>query len=212
MSRPRRGSCACPLPRRTANVIFNGNGYSEDWHKEAAKRGLPNIKNCVDSILTLREKENGDVLAKHGVLSKAELHSRVDIMLEHYIKTLNIEARTCLQMAKRQIVPTVVAFSGQVAGVVLALKATRGEGMDLRSTCLKKLTHWQTNWTRVWLRSRRLSQRPAARKTWEKKARAFRDHVLTGMNAVRESADALESIVDSKLWPLPSYAEMLFYR
>ncbi|MDD5677982.1 MAG: glutamine synthetase III [Kiritimatiellae bacterium] len=192
-------------------VIFNGNGYSAEWQREAAKRGLPNIKNCVDSILALREKENGDVLAKHGILSKAELHSRVDIMLDHYIKTLNIEARTCLHMAKRQIIPTVVAFSGQVAGVVLALKAA-GAKNGVAASLLKKATALADKLDKDVAALEQKLESAGGEENLEKQAKVFRDQVLSGMNAVRESADALESIVDSSLWPLPSYAEMLFYR
>ena len=192
-------------------VIFNGNGYSDEWHKEAAKRGLPNIRNSVDSILTLLDKENGDVLAKHGVLSKAELHSRVDIMLEHYVKTLNIEARTCLHIAKRQIVPTVVAFSGQVAGVVVALKSA-GAKNGFAVNLLKKVNALADTLDKDIALLEQTLETAGGVENLEKRAISFRDKVLAAMNAVRKSADSLESIVDSKLWPLPSYAEMLFYR
>ena len=192
-------------------VIFNGNGYSGDWHKEAAGRGLPNIENCVDSILTLLEKENSDVLAQNGVLSKAELHSRVDIMLEHYVKTINIEARTCLQMAKRQIIPAVIAFSGQVAGGVVALKSAGAEN-DFAANLLGKVNKLAARLAKDVAALEKTLEKAGGEENLKRKAGAYRDHVLNGMNAVRASADALEEIVDSKLWPLPSYAEMLFYR
>lgn len=192
-------------------VIFNGNNYAPEWHTEAERRGLPNIKNCADSILTLLEKENGEVLAKHGVLSGAELHARVEIMLEHYVKTVNIEARTCLQIAKRQIVPAVVTFSGQLAGVVSALKAA-GSTNAFAVNLLGKVTALADKLEKDLAAIERTLAATAGEPSLEKKAGAYRDQVLAGMNAVRESADALEAIVDSKLWPLPSYAEMLFYR
>ncbi len=192
-------------------VIFNGNGYSTEWQNEAAKRGLPNIKNCVDSIIALLEKENGEVLLKHGVLSKTELDARVEIMLEHYVKTLNIEARTCLQIAKRQIIPVVLAFSGQAAGAVLALKSA-GIKNDFAVNLLRKVTVLANKLDGNVAALEQILERVGGEENLMKKARAFRDHVLKSMDAVRESADALEAIVDSSLWPLPSYAEMLFYR
>ena len=199
------------IARAHRKVIFNGNGYSASWHEEAAKRGLPNITNCVDSILSLLEKENGEVLAKHGVLSRAELDSRVEIMLEHYVKTLNIEALTCLQIAKRQIIPAVVAFSGQVAETVVALKAA-GSEHGLASGLLCRVSALAGKLDKDVAGLEKTIAAAGGEEAIEKKARAFRDHVLPGMDAVRASADALEAIVDSKLWPLPSYAEMLFYR
>ena len=199
------------IAKDNRKVIFNGNGYSVEWQNEAAKRGLPNVNNCVDSIIALLEKENGAVLVKYGVLSQAELNARVDIMLEHYIKTLNIEARTCLQIAKRQIIPVVLAYSGRVAGVVMALKSANAKN-DFALNLLNKVTGLAARLDENVVALEQTLERIDGEKNLAKKAKVVRDHVLKNMDAVRASADALEAIVDSSLWPLPSYAEMLFYR
>ena len=199
------------VAREHRRVIFNGNGYSESWRKEAARRGLPDIGNSVDSILTLLEKEGAGVLEKHGVLSGGELRSRVEIMLEHYVKTLNIEARTSLHIAQRQIIPAVVAFTGQVAEAVRANKAAGAKGV-LAAGLLKKADALSDRLGKAVAALEKALAECGREPDLVKKARFCRDRVLRDMNAVRASADALEKIVDSRLWPLPSYAEMLFYR
>jgi glutamine synthetase len=114
------------IAKEHSKIVFNGDNYTEEWEKEAEKRGLPNIKNAVDSIATILEKENLDVLQKHSVLSKKEMHARVEILFENYIKTLGIEVKTALSMAKRQILPAVIKYIGNVASSVTACKAAGG--------------------------------------------------------------------------------------
>ena len=199
------------VAREHGRVIFNGNGYSDAWRKEAAKRGLPNVRNCVESILTLLEKESAEALARHGVLSREELRARVDIMLEHYVKTVNIEALTCLHIAHRQIIPAVVAFTGQLADAARANKAAGVKGV-LAARLLKKADALSDRLGSAVAALEKTLAECGGEKKLEKKARLYRDRVMRDMASVRVSADALETIVDSRLWPLPSYAEMLFYR
>lgn len=189
------------------NIIFNGDNYSEDWVKEAEKRGLPNIRNAVDSIHTLLDKENEAVLAKHNVLSKGELHARHEILLERYIKEINIEALTTLQIAKRQIVPAVVEYTGIVANTVGAIKAA-GATAKAQSKLLGDLCE-MTDTLQV-----NIVKLEEALEAAEKKetAEAYRDGVIPAMGAVRGVADKLETIVDAEIWPLPTYAEMLFMK
>ena len=104
-------------------IIFNGDNYSEEWVKEAEKRGLPNIRSTVESIETILEKEHVDLLKRHGVLSKQELHARTEILLENYSKTLNIEANVTLNIAKRQILPACIQYSSELASAVNELTA-----------------------------------------------------------------------------------------
>ena len=111
-------------------IIFNGNGYSEEWVVEAEKRGLPNIKTTVESIKAIIAEKNLAVMEKHSVLSRVEMHSRYEISLEHYIKTINIEALTMLEMVKRQILPAVINFTTKLAGSINAIKST-GLNVDI---------------------------------------------------------------------------------
>ncbi|MDK2805594.1 MAG: glutamine synthetase [Thermoanaerobacterium sp.] len=128
-------------------VIFNGNGYSEEWVKEAEKRGLPNISSTVDAIPALLKDKNVKVMEKHGVLSKVELESRYEIMLENYAKTINIEALTMLDIAKRQLLPAVIKFIKEVADSVNAAKST---GLDVKIVLLLLQNIIETKYLLKW--------------------------------------------------------------
>jgi glutamine synthetase len=194
-----------------SRIIFNGDNYSEDWVKEAEKRGLSNIRSTVESIETILEKENVDVLKRHGVLSKHELHARTEILLENYSKTLNIEANVTLNIAKRQILPACIQYSSELASAVNGLIAA---GI---TPAVQKRELEKTNSLLEDLSSaiEALEKAVGKAKSIEKalaKAKYYRDDVIPAMSEVRKAADTLETIVDAELWPLPSYAEMLFVR
>lgn len=189
------------------NIIFNGDNYSEDWVKEAEKRGLPNIRNAVDSIRTMTEKLNEDMFVKHGVLTMGEVHARQEILLERYVKDVNIEALATLQIAKRQIMPAVIEYTGVVANTVGALKAV-GSAAKTQSKILSDLCDLTDD-----LQVSIVKLEEALKKAEKKETpEAYRDIVIPAMNSVREVADQLETIVDSEMWPLPTYAEMLFLK
>jgi len=199
------------IAKEHARIIFNGDNYTEEWEKEAAKRGLPNIKNAVDSIATIMDKENVDALAKHNVLSKKELHARVEILFENYVKTLGIEAKTMLYIAKRQILPAVIKYIGQVASSVAACKAAGGDDevcnltlntvLDLSNKFQKAIGNLESAFAKT-----------TTIGDAHKRAVAIRDTVIPAMLEVRQYADALEQVVDAEVWPLPTYAQMLFMR
>jgi len=194
-----------------ARIIFNGDNYTDEWVKEAERRGLPNIRNSVDGLKGMIDKDIEKLFAKHGVLSKQELHARYDIISERYCKEINVEALTMLHMAKRQIMPAVVEYSGRVASTVAALK-TAGATAKAQSRHLKELCtlidELQVNIVGL----EEAVEKAAAVSPAPKQSAAYRDLVIPAMAAVRESADQLETIVDSDSWPLPTYAEMLFLR
>lgn len=188
-------------------VVFNGDNYSADWVVEAEKRGLPNIRNAVDAIHTLLDEENQKLFEKHGVLSRSELHARHEIIIERYIKEINIEALATLQIAKRQIMPAVVEFGGSLAQSVGAIKAAgltaKAQGKLLADVC--ELTDaLAVNIVKL-EESLELAEE-------KETAEAYRDIVIPAMNEVRAVADELETMVDAKFWPLPTYAEMLFVK
>lgn len=193
------------------NIIFNGDNYSEDWVKEAEKRGLPNICNAVDSYQTMLDDSVIKLLEKHSVLSKGEWLARYDIVMERYCKDINIEAKTTLSMAKKQILPAVFDYAGSLASDVNAVKEAGANSAAL-SKSLSEVCSLQ-NELLAGIESLEAAVAKASDVSDVKaQAESYRDDVIPAMGAVREAADKLETIVDSEVWPLPSYEEMLFLR
>ena len=191
-------------------VIFNGNNYANEWVREAAKRGLKNIRTTVDAIGELLSERNVEVLARHGVLSPVETHSRYEIMLESYIKTINIEALTAIEMANRRILPAVMRQVKETAGTVAALKAA---GAD-PATIMAILNEVSEGLTALKESAAALQKAAASADGMHgdiaKQAKYYRDQVIPKMEKVREVADALEGKVDATFWPFPTYADLLF--
>jgi len=208
-------AAAQKILRRIANehsrIIFNGDNYTAEWEAEAERRGLPNIKNTVDSLATLMDKVHVELFQKHGVLSKAELKAREEILFENYVKTLGIEAKTALHIAKRQIIPAVIRYSGMVASSVSAIKSAGGNASASEAVLgsvtdlSEKLQKAVAGLESIYLKTTQMSD-------VHKRAVAVRDMMIPAMNEVRAVADALEQIVDAEVWPLPTYAQMLFMR
>ena len=191
-------------------VIFNGNNYSEEWLAEAGKRGLPNIRNTVDAIAVIREKKNIAVMAKHGVLSKVEMESRSEIQYEIYIKTINIEAQTMVEMAKRQILPAVIAYKAELAGSIGSILAVDAEA-DVEKALLtsigKNLESFNANLVKL---EKAIEKAAHMHGNAKAQAVAYRDIVFTAMAELRQDADILETLVDGDYWPMPTYAKLLF--
>lgn len=194
-------------------VVFNGNGYSDEWVVEAESRGLPNIKTTVEATKALIAEKNLAVMEKHAVLSRVEMESRYEIELENYIKTINIEALTMLEMAKRQIVPAVIKFATSLAASINTIKAT-GVVVDV-STQTELLT--EVSSLAASLKKNIAVLEEAVEKaanahgdTYEQ-ASLFRFDVFEKKNGnLREVADTLETIVDKDVWPMPTYGDLLF--
>ncbi|ADL68730.1 glutamine synthetase III [Thermoanaerobacterium thermosaccharolyticum] len=194
-------------------VIFNGNGYSEEWVKEAEKRGLPNISSTVDAIPALLKDKNVKVMEKHGVLSKVELESRYEIMLENYTKTINIEALTMLDIAKRQLLPSVIKFIKEVAD---SINAAKGTGLDVtvdaQSDLLNEVSSLAAEFKkRIDILENAVNNASNIEGDSFAIAKYYRDEVFVKMSELREIGDKLETLVDADIWPLPTYADMLFY-
>ena len=199
------------IAKEHARVIFNGDNYTEEWVKDAAKRGLPNIRSTVESIESIMDKEHVDVLKRHKVLSKQELHARTDILLENYSKSINIEAGVTASIAKRQILPVCVEYCARLAasaGVV----ADSGVSCNAIQKSLKKTGELVDELDRAIEALETLLAKAQNISKPHLQARAFRDDVIPAMQAVRSAVDTLETIVDADTWPLPTYAEMLFLR
>ncbi|WP_163194870.1 glutamine synthetase III [Clostridium thermarum] len=193
-------------------IVFNGNGYSEEWIQEAERRGLPNIRTTVESIKALIQEKNLEVMEKHGVLSRIEMKSRYEISLEHYIKTINIEALTMLDMAKKQILPAVIRFATGLAESINTIKST---GVDADVTAQSELLVEVSSLTAS-LKNKIKELETSVDKasslhgdTYEQAA-FCRFDVFEKMNALRSDADKLETIVDKEVWPFPTYGDILF--
>jgi glutamine synthetase len=191
-------------------VIFNGDNYSEEWHKEAERRGLPNLKNTVDCLHVVLKKEVIDLFTKYKVYTEKELNSRYNILAENYTKTVNIEAQLTAYMAKTMILPACLRFQGEVAESVNATKAA-GVDNSAQLEFLKTLTAAIGDLQRSTAKlDKAIHLHPEGDAFAH--AKAMRDTVLPPMNEVRKAADTLETIVADDLWPLPTYREILFLK
>jgi glutamine synthetase len=202
------------LPKMIAEskkVIFNGNGYSTEWHEEAAKRGLPNRRNCVDSLPDLVSDKSIALFSKYGVFSEREIRSRYEILLENYIKTINIEAELTQQIAGRQILPAAIRYQTQVAESLVAVKAAGVEPSAAQKAMLTELSKTIDELT-AGLGVLGHTFEHHAEGDSLAHAQFSRDKVIPAMLAVRGTADKLETLVADDLWPLPTYQEMLFIK
>ena len=192
-------------------VIFNGDGYSAAWHAEAEKRGLPNRRNTVDSLPDLISPKSVALFSKYGVFSERELHSRYEILLENYIKTINIEAGLTAQIASKQIIPSALRYQAEVAGSLASLKAAGIEPPKGQKDLLADLSKTIDDIHNAVAKLNVVIDHHAEGDTLSH-AKHFRDDVIPAMNTVRAAADKLEALVADDLWPLPTYQEMLFIK
>lgn len=193
-------------------VIFNGNGYTEAWEAEAERRGLPNRKNTPDAMIALKEEKNIALMEEFGVLTKTEMLSRHEVEMEHYAKIINIEARTMLKIANKQLIPAATAYMGELAGSAAA-KAAAVEGISTKAetkvlTALSKYTDEMSDAADT---LKAVTDAASALTDESAKAHAFHDKVVPAMAALRAAADLAEELVDEDYWPLPCYSRMLFY-
>lgn len=192
-------------------IIFNGNNYGDEWVVEAEKRGLLNLKSTPEAIPYLLKDKNIKLFEAHNVYSSTELHSRYEISLEHYCKTLNIEVLTMLEIAKTSILPAVVTYSKELADTAAAKKAVLSNvDITYESACVAKISSLTSD-----LYKGTLALEEAVAKTEEieeigEKAMSYKTTVIPAMATIRAAGDALELICSDKCWPLPTYGEMLF--
>jgi glutamine synthetase len=196
--------------KESKKVIFNGDNYTAEWEKEAEKRGLPNLKNTVDVLPLIVRKDSIELFTKYKVYSESELKSRFNILCEHYVKTVNVEARLTSFMGKTMILPACLRYQAEVAA---ATNATKAAGVDATAQLelLKVLT---SSITALQSALATLDHALGHHANGEliDHAAFFRDKVIPSMNAVRAAADKLETMVADDLWPIPTYREMLFIR
>jgi glutamine synthetase len=196
--------------KESKKVIFNGNGYSDEWQQEAARRGLPNLKNTVDSLPTIVSKESIALFGKYKVFTEGELTARYNIFAEKYVKEVTIEAATMVNMAKTMILPAAIRYQGEVA---TAVNATKAAGIDATAQleALKELAATVTAFQKA---TAALEHELAHEHSGDPyaHAKATRDGVLPKMVELRTLGDKLETLVADDHWPLPTYREMLFIK
>jgi glutamine synthetase len=194
--------------KESKKVVFNGDNYSEEWHREAEKRGLPNLRNTVDSIPVIIRKDSVELFSKYKVYTERELQSRYVIFSEKYVKEVAIEANMMLMMARTMILPAALRYQGEVA---TAVNATKAAGVDASAQIehLRELTDTISKFQGSAAALDKAAHHHGDGDVYAH-AKHMRDAVVTRMADLRTLGDKLESMVADDLWPLPTYREMLF--
>ena len=193
-------------------ILFDGNGYSEEWVEEATKRGLPNVTSTVDAALVLTRESTVELYEKHKVLNRTELESRYEINLEQYSKQINIEALTMIDMAKHQIIPSAVKYSTQLAQSINAIKtASSAVDVSVQDGLLQELGTLLVSFkAKLNTLEKDTQNASTATDSAYELGVFYRDVIFKDMQELRLYGDQLETIIDAELWPLPTYAQMLF--
>ena len=190
-------------------IVFNGNGYSDEWVEEAERRGLPNIKSMVEAIPALIKEENVAMFEKFKVFTKAELESRAEIKYENYAKAINIEARTMIDMASKQIVPAIMKYTKTLADTILSVK-TAGVEPIVQTEVLKEVSGLLVETQKALDALKVVTDKASVMDEGEEQAKYYHFDVVPAMAALRNPVDALEMIVDKEDWPMPSYGDLIF--
>ncbi|GAB6154984.1 glutamine synthetase III [Desulfosporosinus burensis] len=194
-----------------SRILFDGNGYADEWVEEATKRGLPNITSTVDAALVLLRESTVELYEKHQVLNKTELESRYEINLEQYSKQINIEALTMIDMAKHQIIPAAVKYSTVLANSINAIKsASSAVDVSVQESILIDLCSTLVSFKANLSALETVTEEATTLTDAYAQAVYYRDFVFKAMGTLRLDGDKLETIIDAELWPLPTYAQMLF--
>ena len=192
-------------------IVFNGNGYSEEWVAEAQKRGLPNIKSMVDAIPAYTAPESVAAFEKFGVFTKSELESRVEIEYETYAKTINIEAKAMIDIAGKQIIPAVIKYTTELGQSIATVKSACASADVSAQTDILTETSSLLAETQKALKSlETVTAKGTEMGEGKEQAVYYRDEVKSAMDALRAPVDKLEMIVDKDLWPMPSYGDLIF--
>ena len=190
-------------------VVFDGNGYSDAWVEEAERRGLPNIRSMVEAIPALTTDKAINMFEKFKVFTKAELESRAEIKFESYAKAINIEARTMIDMASKQIIPAIIKYTKELADTVVAVKEA-GADASVQAELLTEVSGLLAESKKALEALKVVTDQAAAMEEGEDQARFYHSDVVPAMEALRAPVDKLEMIVDKEAWPMPSYGDLIF--
>ena len=190
-------------------IIFNGNGYDDEWVKKAEEKGLPNIRSMVEAIPALVSEKSIKMFKDFKVFTKVELESRAEIKYENYAKAINIEARTMIDMASKQFIPAVIKYTKTLADTVIAVKAA-GADASVQSEALAEVTGYLAEAKKANDALIELTDKASAMGEGKDRAEFYHSQVVPAMEALRAPVDRLEMIVDKEAWPMPSYGDLLF--
>ena len=190
-------------------IVFNGNGYSEEWVEEAKRRGLPNIKSMVESIDEMVSDKAVKVFEKFGVFTKAELESRAEIKYEAYAKALNIEARSMIDIASKHIIPAVIRYTKELAETVNAVREA-GADYEVQADILHKVSRLLKEAKTALEKLEIVTYQAVDKQEGKEQAFWFYEEVSPAMEALRKPVDELEMIVAKDMWPMPSYGDLIF--
>ena len=191
-------------------IVFNGNGYSEEWVEEAKRRGLPNINSMVEAIPALVTDKAIQLFGKFGVFTEAELRSRAEIQYEGYSKALNIEARAMIDIASKHIIPAVIKYAKHLADAIISIQTIPGMDVSVETELLKETTKLLRESQTALKTLQEKTEAASLIENNERQARYYHDEVNTAMEALRKPIDQLEMIVDKEMWPMPSYGDLMF--
>ncbi len=192
-------------------IIFNGNGYSEEWVQEAARRGLPNLPSMVDAIPAITTEKAVKLFGEFGIYTKTELESRREVEYEQYAKVVNIEARAMINIAGKQIIPAVIRYTSRLADSINKVRSACEEAdISVQTDLLKKASQLLSELQNSRTRLLALVESSLKIQDAEERAHAYHDKVTKEMRVMRNAADSLETITDKDLWPFPSYGDLIF--
>lgn len=194
---------------RHQRIIFNGDGYSEAWVAEAERRGLPNIKSMIEAVDTLTTEKSVKLFDKFGIFTKAELESREEVLYETYAKTINIEALTMIDMASKQIIPAVIKYTKSLADTVIAVKGA-GADASAQADLLKQVTEKLNGMKTALAKLEEVTAKASSMSQAKEQAFYYKDVVKEVMEELRTPADEAEMLVDKKVWPIPTYGDLIF--
>lgn len=190
-------------------IVFNGNGYSEEWVEEAKRRGLPNLKSMVESIDAMVSDKAVKLFEKFNVFTRAELESRAEIQYETYAKALNIEARAMIDIASKHILPAVVKYTKQLADTVIAVREA-GADAEVQSEVLNEVSRLLKEAKEALVKLGEVTNEAQEKEEGKEQAFWFYEEVSPAMQALRDPVDKLEMIVAKDVWPMPSYGDLMF--
>lgn len=192
-------------------IVFNGNGYSEEWVKEAERRGLPNITSMVESIEYLTTEDTVNMFERFDVFSRAELESRAEIKYETYAKVINIESRSMIDIASKHIIPAVIKYITALATSINQVRQASGAvTVEVQEELLAKASELLTETRNALKKLEEVTAQVENVQPIRDKAFFFREHIVPAMEALRKPVDELEMIVDKNMWPMPSYGDLVF--
>ncbi len=190
-------------------IVFNGNGYSDEWVEEAKRRGLPNIRSMVEAIPALVTDKSVALFEKFHVFTKAELESRAEIKYENYAKAINIESKTMIDMASKQIIPAIIKVTKELADTIISVREA-GADASVQTELLSEISALLVETKEALGELTRLTDKAVEMEEGKDQAVFYHSEVFPAMEALRAPVDKLEMIVDKEAWPMPSYGDLMF--